>query len=98
MRVIARKTLVQYYVQHSDAKVALCEWYEKVNNAEWSNYAELKRSFNSADMVGKKRVVFNIKGNQYRLVAIVLFKMQKVFIRFIGTHEEYDRITDIGRI
>lgn len=98
MRVIAKKALVEFYTKHNGAKIALEDWYEKTENAEWDNYADLKRCFGSADSVGNQRFVFNIKGNHYRLVALVLFKNKMVYIRFIGTHEEYDRIKDIEKI
>lgn len=98
MRVIAKKTLTEYYSTHSDAKTALEEWYEKTEKAEWKTFADIKRSFRTADGVGNKRYVFNIKGNQYRLVALILFRIQTVYIRFVGAHAEYDRITDIENI
>lgn len=98
MRVIAKKTLVLFYTQHEDAQTALEEWYEKTQNAKWENFAQLKQTFNSADSVGNQRYVFNIKGNHYRLVALVLFRIKMVYIRFIGTHDEYDHIKDIANI
>ena len=98
MRVIAKKALVQYYTQQPDAETAISEWYHKTMNAHWENFAQIKETFNSADHVGNKRIVFNIKGNQYRLIAIVLFRTQTVYIRFIGTHKEYNQIKDIENI
>lgn len=95
MRVIARKALIDFYSTHNDAEIALEDWYARTSKANWKDFSDLKRSFRSADSVGGKRVVFNIKGNRYRLVAIVLFKIKRVYIRFVGTHEEYDRIEDI---
>ena len=98
MRVIAKKTIVSFYTEHPDAKIALEDWYEKTAKAKWDNYASLKNSFGSADLVGNKRVVFNIKGNQYRLVGLVLFRNKMVYVRFVGTHEAYNRIKDIENI
>lgn len=98
MRVIKKKTLVVFYEQHRDAKTALEEWYEKVEHAEWENFAQLRQMFNAADSVGNKRYVFNIRGSKYRLVALVLFKVKMVYVRFIGTHAEYDAIKDIQNI
>ena len=92
MRIFIHKTLVDYYKQHPDAKTALEDWYNKTKDAEWSNYAEMKSTFNSVDSVGNKRYVFNIKGNSYRLAVIVLFIPKHVYIRFIGTHTEYDKV------
>ncbi|MBO4625329.1 MAG: type II toxin-antitoxin system HigB family toxin [Bacteroidales bacterium] len=98
MRVIAKRTLVLYYEQHPDAQTALEEWYEKAQKAEWDTFADVKQTFNSADSVGNRRFVFNIRGNQYRLVALVLFRIKMVYIRFVGTHSEYDKIKDIKNI
>ena len=95
MRVIARKALIDFNSTHNDAEIALEDWYARTSKTNWKDFSDLKRSFRSADSVGGKRVVFNIKGNRYRLVAIVLFKIKRVYIRFVGTHEEYDRIEDI---
>ena len=98
MRVVAKKALVEFYTEHSDAKTALEEWYEKTQKAEWETFADVRQMFNSADTIGNNRVVFNIKGNNYRLVALILFKIKMVYIRFVGTHQEYDRIKDIKNI
>lgn len=94
MRIVAKKTIVAFYAWHADAKVALEDWYEKVESAEWENFAQLRMSFASADHVGNKRIVFNIRGNEYRLVAIVLFKVKMVYVRFIGTHQDYDKLSE----
>lgn len=98
MRVIAKKALVEFYTEHKDAETALGDWYEKTTNAEWCCFADVKQTFNSADNVGDNRIVFNIRGNQYRLVALVLFRIKMVYIRFVGTHKDYDEIENIERI
>lgn len=98
MRIVSKKTLVTFYHVHPDAKVAIEEWYKKTSDAEWDNFAEVKHTYNSADHVGNCRIVFNIRGNQYRLVALILFKIKMVYIRFIGTHKEYDNIDNIKSI
>lgn len=98
MRVISKRTLVIFYARHSDAKTSLEDWYRKVTNADWNNFSNIKNTFNSADSVGNKRYVFNIKGNNYRLVAIVLFVAKQVYVRFVGTHSDYDKIADIQNI
>lgn len=98
MRVIAKKTLVQFYTEHNDAKTALEDWFEKTENAEWDMFAHIKQFFHSVDSVGNNRFVFNIKGNRFRLVALVLFRNKMVYIRFVGTHQEYERIQDIKNI
>ena len=98
MRIIAKKKLVEYYTFHPQAKSALDEWYEKTEEAEWQSFNDIKRTFKSVDYVGNQHYVFNIKGNDYRLVVVIKFTPKNVYIRFIGTHAEYDRIEDIKNI
>ncbi|MDR0829701.1 MAG: type II toxin-antitoxin system HigB family toxin [Prevotellaceae bacterium] len=92
MRIIAHRALVDYYEQFPETKTVLENWYKITKSAVWKNFSELKNTFNSVDSVGNQRYVFNIKGNNYRLVAKILFIQKIVFIRFIGTHKEYDNI------
>lgn len=92
MRVVSKKKIIDYYAKNINAKVALEEWYKKVSKFSWENLNELKEDFPSADYVGNNRVVFNIKGNDYRLIAIVIYVSHKLYIRWIGTHAEYDKI------
>ena len=80
------------------AKNALIDWVEKTEEAQWHNCADIKRTFNLVDSVGNQRYVFNIKGNDYRMVVVIKFTPQNVLIRFIGTHSEYDKIKDIQNI
>lgn len=98
MRIIARRTLIDYYEKHPQAKEALEDWYYKTKSAEWTCFADIKKTFNSVDSVGNQRYVFNIKGNDFRLVAVIRFSPSHVLIRFIGTHAEYDKIKDIKNI
>jgi mRNA interferase HigB len=91
MRVIARKTLVLFYRKHADAEVALEEWFDKTRKAQWDCFADIKRDFNSVDGIGDQHFVFNIKGNDYRLIAVVKFKAKIVYIRHIFTHSKYDK-------
>lgn len=98
MRIIAKSTIVEYYTKNPQAKSALMEWYEKTEEAEWHSFADIKRTFNSVNYVGNQHYVFNIKGNDYRLVVVIKFTPQNVYIRFIGTHSEYDKIEDIKNI
>ena len=67
-------------------------WYGKVKAAGWKSFSDIKQTFNSVDSIGNDRYVFNIKGNQYRLIALIIFKIRTVFILFIGAHAEYDLI------
>jgi len=91
--VIISKTMLNEFAQkHPDASTALNEWYDIVSQADWRSFADVKQTFNHADYVGDKRIVFNLKGNQYRLVALTFLSVRTVYIKFIGTHSEYDRI------
>ena len=92
MRVIAISTLRDFWKIHPDSEQALTEWYAKTGRARWKSLSDIRRDFNSADYVKNQRYVFNINGNDYRLVAAVKFSPELVYIRFIGTHKEYDRI------
>lgn len=98
MRIISKSTLVEFYTKEPQSKSALEEWYEKTRRAEWSCYADMKQSFNSVDAVGNQHYVFNIKGNDYRLVVVIRFTPKTVYIRFVGSHRDYDRIKDIQNI
>ncbi len=98
MRIITYKAIDQYTALHTDLKVALDEWYIKTEHSHWQCYADIRQTFNSVDNVGNKRYVFNIKRNTYRLIALILFSPKIVYIRFIGTHTEYDKIKDCSII
>ena len=89
MRIFTEQALKEYAEEHPDSKVALQEWVTIVKKSEWACFADIKKTFNSADSVGNQHYVFNVKGNNYRLVVVVKFT---VYIRFIGTHKEYDKI------
>jgi len=92
MVVISYGTLREFYEEYPDSEDALNNWYRATLAADWSNFHEMKRLFNSVDAVGNDRFVFNIRGNNYRLVAMIFFDIRTVFIRFIGLHREYDKI------
>ncbi len=98
MRIVTYKRIKEFIGLHADSENSLNFWYHAVTGKNWDNINELKQDFNSVDYVGNHRFVFNIKGNNYRLVTIVSFNAKKVYIRFIGTHAEYDRIKDIKNI
>jgi len=98
MRIITFKRILEFSEKHADAEIPLRFWYASVSNKEWTSLSDIKKDFNSVDYVGNHRFVFNIKGNKYRLVVIISFNAKKVYIRFIGTHAEYDKIKDIQNI
>ena len=97
MRVIAISALREFWEKHPDSEQALKEWYVKTSRASWRSLADMRNDFNSVDYVGNQRYVFNIKGNHYRLVVAVKFTPSLVYIRFVGTHDEDDKI-DVSTI
>lgn len=92
MRVIALGALRSFWEKYPDAEQPLKSWYDETRRADWKSFHDIKVLYPSASIVGNDRVVFNIKGNSYRLIVLVRFRGQKLFIRFVGTHKEYDKI------
>ena len=92
VHVIARRTLKEFYEKHNDARAPLEAWYFEARHAVWKSPADIKKHHKSASVLRDDRIVFNISGNKYRLVVKVNYPTQTVFIRFIDTHKEYDRI------
>lgn len=94
MRIIAFRTLREFFnkPEYADSETTLRAWYHDVKLAEWRNSHDLKRQYKNASIIGEGRVVFNIKGNKYRLVVAIDYAFQVIFIRFIGTHIQYNQI------
>ena len=94
MRIIARKTLRQFWEQslYRDAEQPLKAWFREAEKADWASPSQVKADFRNASVVGNGRVVFNIAGNKYRLVVRVNYPYRIMYIRFIGTHRQYDAI------
>lgn len=92
MRVIAKKTLRDFWENHADSEQQLKAWYRETEKATWENPNEIKTEYPSASIIGDNRVVFNIKGNKYRLIVKINYDYQMAWIRFVGTHAEYDKI------
>lgn len=94
MRIIAFRTISAFFEkpQYIDSEISLRAWYHDAKVAGWKNSNDLKKQYKNASIVGEGRIVFNIKGNDYRLVVAIDFEFQAIFIRFIGTHKEYDKI------
>ena len=90
MRIISRKALMEFWERHPDARVPLESWYRTVKHASWRNIAEVRKVFPNADAAGVC-TIFNIKGNHYRLIAAIHYNLQRVFIRHVLTHAEYNR-------
>lgn len=92
MRIIARRTLREFWEKHPDSEEQLASWYKESSKAEWENPNEIKNQHASASILKNGRVVFNICGNKYRLITDINYKRKWMFIRFVGTHKEYDKI------
>ncbi len=92
MVVISKTILVEFGKFHVDATNALNDWWVTSKKADWTCHADVKKTFNSADYVGNDRYVFNIKGNKYRLLAMIFFDIRTVYIRYINTHAAYNKI------
>lgn len=92
MRIIAKRTLQAFWERHPDAEVPLRTWYAQVSQDDWERPTQVMERYANARIIGNHRLVFNIKGNHYRLVVYVFYPGREVYICFIGTHAEYDRI------
>ncbi len=92
MVIISKTKLTKFGKGHSDSIRPLNEWWLKAGRADWTTLHEMKQTFNSVDYVGNDRYVFDIKGNKYRLVAMIFLDIRTLYIRFVGTHAEYDKI------
>jgi len=97
MRIIALATLRDFWKRHPDAEIPLRSWYTLASRSDWRRPADVKAAYGNASVVANNRIVFNVKGNDYRLVAAVHYNRGMMFIRFVGTHREYDKI-DVGTI
>lgn len=91
-RIFAKGALRDFWENRSDAEQYLKTWYDTAINADWKSPSDIKKSYANASVLKSGRIVFNIRGNNYRLVTKINFEKQWIFIRFIGTHEEYDKI------
>lgn len=94
MRIISHRKLRDFYESKGReySKIALERWYQIAEEAEWKNFSDIRVDFPNADYVGNQHYVFNIKGNNYRLIVVIKFTINRIFIRFVGTHKEYDKI------
>ena len=102
MRVIARSALLEFCERlpkggRSQARAAMLDWHTAVQAAQWRNFADVKATFNSADDVMDGKIVFDVGGNKFRIVALVGFRTSRVFILFVGTHKDYDGI-DVAKL
>lgn len=97
MRIIALSTLKAFWEKHPDAELPLRSWYAEASRAKWKTPADIKTAYRSASFIANRRVVFNIKGNDHLLVVAVKYGLGLMYIRFIGTHNQYDKI-DVEKI
>ncbi len=92
MRIISRKALREFWEKHPDAEQSLRAWYTRVKRATWETPSDVKVAYRNASFVANDRVVFNIRGNRYRLIVGIDYQYSIIYIRFVGTHADYDRI------
>lgn len=92
MRIITRGTLQEFWEKYPQAEQALKAWYAEAKSATWSTPDDVKEKYGSASIINRNRVVFNICGNKYRLVVRIAYQIGCIYIRFVGTHKEYDQI------
>lgn len=92
MRIIARKTLRDFWERYPDSEQSLRAWHANAKQANWETPTDIKADYRNASFVANDRVVFNIKGNRYRLITAIDYQYKVLYIRFIGTHSEYDKV------
>jgi mRNA interferase HigB len=92
VRIIARRTIREFWHRHPETEQALRAWFYDARRAVWKSPTDIKRTYANASLIGSNRVVFNIKGNRYRLVVAINYDYQICYIRFLGTHAEYEQI------
>jgi mRNA interferase HigB len=92
MRIIAKSALREFWLLHPNAQEPLLAWYREVEKEDWDTPSKVKAKYGTASIVGDNRLVFNIKGNDYRLVVKINYPYRVVYIRFVGTHAGYDKI------
>ena len=92
MRVVAKKILRDFWEKHEDCEQQLKSWYREAQKAKWENPNQIKIEYPSASILNDNRVAFNIKGNNYRLIVKISYEYEMIWVRFIGTHDKYDKI------
>lgn len=92
MRIVSVKILQNFYQQHPDAEQHIKSWLSEARQATWIQPSDIKQKYRNASILKNRRVVFNIKGNQYRLVVAIAYQFSAIYIKFIGSHKAYDLI------
>lgn len=98
MHIISFKKLREFIDKDQNSRVALQDWYKRTSKANWNDFSEIKKTFNSVDSVGNSRFIFNVKGNHYRIVAKIVFKANTIYIRWVGNHNEYVKLREIEKL
>ena len=92
MVIITKTKIIHFYETDIKAKEPLLRWYNEVLLSDWQDFHGIKKTFNSVDSIGNDRFIFNVAGNKYRIVAMIHFSKRTIYIRFVGTHKQYDKI------
>lgn len=98
MVIITKGIIHAFAARHKNATIPLNDWYEKTKTAQWSNFSKVRSTFNTVDLIGNDRYVFNIGGNNFRIVALIHFDIRTLYIRAILTHREYDTLNKANRL
>jgi len=98
MRIISFKKLREFIDKDPNSRVALQDWYKRASKADWENFSDVKKTFNTTDSVGNSKYVFDVKGNHYRIVAKIAFSIKTVFIRWVGNHKDYTKLKNIDKL
>ncbi len=98
MRIIAFRKLREYFENVPNSRIALQDWYKRAIKADWDDFSEVKKTFNSVESIGNSRYVFNVKGNHYRIIVKVVFKAKTIYVRWVGNHKEYDKLKNIDKL
>lgn len=97
MVIISKFKLNEFIKKHVDSEESIMKWYETCKEANWSNFSEMRKTYGSVDAVGNDLYIFNIKGNSYRLICRIIFGVRTIYVKFIGTHNQYNKI-DITKL
>lgn len=92
MRVFSKSSLITFWQKHTEAEQSLKAWHDEAISADWKTPQDIKNRYKSASIIGNDRIVFNIKGNEFRLIVSIAYPFGAVFIKFIGTHAQYDKV------
>jgi mRNA interferase HigB len=98
MHIISFRKLREFFEKEPNSGVAMQDWYKRVSKADWEDFSDVKKTFNSVDVVGNSRYVFDVKGNHYRIVAKIAFSIKTVYFRWVGNHKDYVKLKNIDKL